>query len=466
MVQQANPPATKSINARVQFEFNSFRLTDDAKAVLDRLARRAQRRADGGQDGRDRGPRRRRRHRGLQSHALPAARPCRPRLPDRAARHRARSGCRSSARARPSSTIRRIRPRRSIAGSCSPTSPARRAGHATPAPVSTTAGRHASRRARRRQGSCLDRPMLGNCPPRPVRRRRPIRSPARPSGTGVSDDGKAGSRLSDQHHSRSPGARHAGHPAAVPGHSTARPRPAAPRDPAHPVAPGLRRAAPLPRLPGRSRQPVVQLDPAGRQRARIHEQGIVYLHKVLARRPKLARRLRHEPGNMQLLLGLLCRHGPAEHGWRGGRGPPRRRPSRRAGEAPDFLEPVALELAAQRARLGDDYSEDSKRRRERIRADLADPRRLLRRGARGDGAVRGARGEPVAARGGVRRGSRAPADAGAGARCAQRALHAAARLRPRSGALARPRRALDRAPARDEAAAPAGRGADAARHRG
>jgi outer membrane protein OmpA-like peptidoglycan-associated protein len=37
-VQQANPPAQKSINARVQFEFDSFDLTDDAKAVLDRLA--------------------------------------------------------------------------------------------------------------------------------------------------------------------------------------------------------------------------------------------------------------------------------------------------------------------------------------------------------------------------------------------------------------------------------------------
>ena len=36
--QQANPPARKSINARVQFEFNSFDLTDDAKGVLDRLA--------------------------------------------------------------------------------------------------------------------------------------------------------------------------------------------------------------------------------------------------------------------------------------------------------------------------------------------------------------------------------------------------------------------------------------------
>jgi outer membrane protein OmpA-like peptidoglycan-associated protein len=37
-VQQANPPSEKSLNARVQFEFDSFDLTDDAKAVLDRLA--------------------------------------------------------------------------------------------------------------------------------------------------------------------------------------------------------------------------------------------------------------------------------------------------------------------------------------------------------------------------------------------------------------------------------------------
>jgi len=36
--QQANPPAQKSLNARVQFEFDSFDLTDDAKGVLDRLA--------------------------------------------------------------------------------------------------------------------------------------------------------------------------------------------------------------------------------------------------------------------------------------------------------------------------------------------------------------------------------------------------------------------------------------------
>ncbi len=96
--------------------------------------------------------------------------------------------------------------------------------------------------------------------------------------------------------------------------------------------------------------------------ARIHEQGIVYLHKVLARRPKLARRLKHEPGNMQLLLGLLCRHGPAEHGWQAAL-VRRDAALEAAGEASDFVTPVALELAAQRARLGDDYSEDSKRRR-------------------------------------------------------------------------------------------------------
>lgn len=37
-VKQSNPPATKSINARILFDFDSFRLTDDAKAALDRLA--------------------------------------------------------------------------------------------------------------------------------------------------------------------------------------------------------------------------------------------------------------------------------------------------------------------------------------------------------------------------------------------------------------------------------------------
>jgi hypothetical protein len=96
--------------------------------------------------------------------------------------------------------------------------------------------------------------------------------------------------------------------------------------------------------------------------ARVHEQGIVYLHKVLARRPKLARRLRDEPGNMHLLLGLLCRYGPAQFGWRQATV---RRDARlvASGEAADFVGHLALELAAQRARLADDYSDDSKRRR-------------------------------------------------------------------------------------------------------
>lgn len=37
-VQQSNPPAAKEINARVQFEYDSFRLTAEAQGVLDRLA--------------------------------------------------------------------------------------------------------------------------------------------------------------------------------------------------------------------------------------------------------------------------------------------------------------------------------------------------------------------------------------------------------------------------------------------
>jgi hypothetical protein len=66
---------------------------------------------------------------------------------------------------------------------------------------------------------------------------------------------------------------------------------------------------------------------------------------------------------MQLLLGLLCRHGPGEHGWRAAE--IRRDATLEAcGEDPDFVEHVARELAAQRARLGDAYSDDSKRRRE------------------------------------------------------------------------------------------------------
>jgi hypothetical protein len=95
---------------------------------------------------------------------------------------------------------------------------------------------------------------------------------------------------------------------------------------------------------------------------KVYEQAIVYLEKVLARRPKLARRLRHEPGNMHLLLGLLARHGPPAHGWAGTE-VRRDRALEANGEAPDFLEPLALALSAQRLRLGADYGEDSRRRR-------------------------------------------------------------------------------------------------------
>ena len=94
----------------------------------------------------------------------------------------------------------------------------------------------------------------------------------------------------------------------------------------------------------------------------IHDQAIVYLDKVLARRPKLARRLRETPGNMHLLLGLLARHSARGGGWADVE--VRRDPDLEArGEDPDFLEPLARALAAQRQRLGDDYGEDSARRR-------------------------------------------------------------------------------------------------------
>ena len=81
-------------------------------------------------------------------------------------------------------------------------------------------------------------------------------------------------------------------------------------------------------------------------------------HRLPAQGPGAASQARppaaaHEPGNMQLLLGLLCRYGPAEHGWRAAE---LRRDASARGvrRGPDFVEHVALELAAQRARLGDD----------------------------------------------------------------------------------------------------------------
>ena len=48
---------------------------------------------------------------------------------------------------------------------------------------------------------------------------------------------------------------------------------------------------------------------SGDKVAKVHEQSIVYLHQVLMRRLRLARRLKHEPGNMHLLLAQLARFG-------------------------------------------------------------------------------------------------------------------------------------------------------------
>ena len=95
---------------------------------------------------------------------------------------------------------------------------------------------------------------------------------------------------------------------------------------------------------------------------RVHEQSLVYLDKVLARRPKLARRLRHEPGNMHLLLGLLARHGPPAQGWDTSEVRRERTLTNRADD-PAFREPLAEALAEQRTRLGERYGEDSVRRR-------------------------------------------------------------------------------------------------------
>ena len=274
--------------------------------------------------------------------------------------------------------------------------------------------------------------MLGHCALRPARRRWPIWSPRVPSGSGVWADGEAGSGLSDQHHPGSPGARRAGHPAAVPGERAPRPRPAAPRDPVDPVAPGLRRAAAVPRLPGRSRQPVVQLDPAGwRQRAdpragdRLPAQG--------ARAPAEARaaleaRARQHAAAARAVLPP--RPGRARLARRRGAPRPDACGRRRRARFPQSGRTRARGPArAPGRRLQRGFQAAARR----VRPDLARPRQVLRRGARGDGAVRGHRGEPAAARARVRRGRRGPADARARARCAQRALHAAARLRPRSG---------------------------------
>lgn len=97
--------------------------------------------------------------------------------------------------------------------------------------------------------------------------------------------------------------------------------------------------------------------------AKVHEQGIVYLHQVLMRRLKLAKRLKHEPGNMHLLLAQYARFGTRGDGW-----PAielRRDPSLQANdEAADFQEPLAAALRAQRAVLGDGFGDEARRRRD------------------------------------------------------------------------------------------------------
>jgi hypothetical protein len=96
--------------------------------------------------------------------------------------------------------------------------------------------------------------------------------------------------------------------------------------------------------------------------AKIHEQGIVYLHRALARRLKLARRLRFEPGNMHLLLAALCRFGTRGGSW--SKAEIRRALEQAANDRdPDFFEPLGRELAAQRQRLGDGYGDEARRRR-------------------------------------------------------------------------------------------------------
>ncbi|MGI9500564.1 MAG: hypothetical protein ACR2P3_11025 [Geminicoccaceae bacterium] len=97
--------------------------------------------------------------------------------------------------------------------------------------------------------------------------------------------------------------------------------------------------------------------------AKVHEQSIIYLHQVLMRRLKLAKRLKHEPGNMHLLLAQYARFGAKGEGWTAVE--LRRDASLSANEgADDFRVPLAEALAAQRAALGSGFGDEARRRRE------------------------------------------------------------------------------------------------------
>jgi hypothetical protein len=97
--------------------------------------------------------------------------------------------------------------------------------------------------------------------------------------------------------------------------------------------------------------------------AKVHEQSVTYLQQVLARRPRLARRLQHEPGNMHLLLGALCRFGPAEKNWAIAE-VKRDQTLEKDDGAQDFRIPLGRALEALCRSLGTDYSPESIRRRE------------------------------------------------------------------------------------------------------
>ncbi|MEM7042222.1 MAG: hypothetical protein AAF543_05375 [Pseudomonadota bacterium] len=101
----------------------------------------------------------------------------------------------------------------------------------------------------------------------------------------------------------------------------------------------------------------------GNKTAKVHEQSLVYLHQVLMRRLKLAKRLKHEPGNMHVLLAQLARFGAKGDGW------PnvelRRDQSMSSNEQDaEFQTPLAAALASQRRTLGDDFGDEARRRRE------------------------------------------------------------------------------------------------------
>lgn len=96
--------------------------------------------------------------------------------------------------------------------------------------------------------------------------------------------------------------------------------------------------------------------------ARVHEQSVTYLQQVLSRRPRLARVLKHEPGNMHLLLGAFCRFGAEEKGWKTAE-VKRDKTLTLADDDQDFRNPLGRALNALCKSLGTDYSPESTRRR-------------------------------------------------------------------------------------------------------